>query len=408
MQGLPDIDIVIAGGGPVGLTLAVALKTGAPALSVTLVDPTPAGAPPRDERASAISAAARKMLDTLGVWGEIDHAAQPIVAMDITDSRGEDRVRPVLLSFAGSPGAEGTLGHMVPNALLSGSLQRAAEAAGVAMLNASEVKDFAAGAGRVTITLGDERRLDASLLVACDGGRSKLRGLAGIPIVSWRYGQTAIVTTVEHDKDHGGRAVEHFLPSGPFAILPLREKRSSLVWTEPETEAQRLLALPDAAFAAELERRFAYRLGAVRPVGKRQSFPLSLLLARRFVGDRFALCGDAAHVIHPVAGQGLNLGLKDAAALAETVVDAQRLGLDVGQGSVLAGYEAWRRFDTVRMAAATDGFNRVFSNDNAVLRLARDVGLGIVDRLGELKRRFAAEAGGLVGPSPRLLRGERL
>lgn len=398
-------DVVIAGGGAVGLSLAVALKASAPGLSVTLVDIAPSGSPPRDERASAISAAARRMFEALGVWGEVASAAQPILAMDITDSRGQDRVRPVLLSF--EPG-EGTLGHMVPNGLLHGALQRATAAKGVTLIGSSEVRDFAAGTGRTTVTLGDGRTLTASLLVAADGGRSRLRGLAGIPVLSWAYRQAAIVTTVEHEKDHRGRAVEHFLPSGPFAILPLSGKRSSLVWTEPEKEAPRLLALPEAEFTRELERRFGYRLGAVRPVGKRQSFPLSLLLARSFIAPRFALCGDAAHVIHPVAGQGLNLGLKDAAALAEAVVDAHRLGLDIGLPSVLARYESWRRFDTVRMAFVTDAFNRLFSNDNPLLRLARGIGLGVVDRLTGLKGLFAAEAGGTVGPAPRLLRGERI
>jgi 2-octaprenyl-6-methoxyphenol hydroxylase len=400
-------DVVIAGGGAVGLSLAVALKAGAPRLSVALVDIAPSGSLPRDERASAISAAARKMFEALGIWSEVAGAAQPILAMDITDSRGQDRVRPVLLSFDGPPG-EGTLGHMVPNGLLHGALQRSAAAKSVALIGSNEVRDFAPGTGRTTVTLGDGRSLTASLLVAADGGRSRLRGLAGIPVLSWAYRQAAIVTTVEHEKDHRGRAVEHFLPSGPFAILPLSGKRSSLVWTEPEKEAPRLLALPEAEFTRELERRFGHRLGAVRPVGKRQSFPLSLLLARSFIAKRFALCGDAAHVIHPVAGQGLNLGLKDAAALAEAVVDAHRLGLDIGLPSVLERYESWRRFDTVRMAVVTDAFNRLFSNDNPLLRLVRDVGLGVVDRLTELKGLFAAEAGGTSGPAPRLLRGERI
>jgi 2-octaprenyl-6-methoxyphenol hydroxylase len=256
--------------------------------------------------------------------------------------------------------------------------------------------------------LSDGTRLVTRLLVAADGARSRLREFAGIATYGWDYGQSAIVTTVAHERDHGGRAEEHFLPGGPFAILPLKGRRSSIVWTDTKAEAERILALADETFHAELERRFGLHLGEISVVGPRRSYPVALTIARSFVADRLALVGDAAHVIHPIAGQGLNLGLRDVAALAEVVVDAARLGLDIGGASVLERYQRWRRFDTMAMGVATDGLNRLFSNHSDALRLLRDVGLGVVDRLPGLKRLFMREAAGLVGEVPRLLRGEAL
>jgi 2-octaprenyl-6-methoxyphenol hydroxylase len=224
----------------------------------------------------------------------------------------------------------------------------------------------------------------------------------------WSYGQSAIVTTVAHERDHGGRAEEHFLPAGPFAMLPLTGRRSSIVWTEETREAARIVALPDHDFHAELERRFGLHLGEIEAVGGRRAHPLGLWFARSFIAERIALVGDAAHVIHPIAGQGLNMGLKDVAALAEVIVDAVRLGLDPGSLVVLERYQRWRRFDTMAMAAATDGLNRLFSNRSDVLRLARDFGLGLVDRWPALKQLFIREAAGLLGEVPKLLRGEAL
>jgi 2-octaprenyl-6-methoxyphenol hydroxylase len=216
------------------------------------------------------------------------------------------------------------------------------------------------------------------------------------------------VTTVGHERDHGGRAEEHFLPAGPFAILPLKGNRSSIVWTEAKGEAERIVALPDDAFHAELEQRFKLHLGEITAVGARRVHPLGFFVARSFIAERIALVGDAAHVIHPIAGQGLNMGLKDVAALAEVIVDAARLGLDPGSATVLERYQRWRRFDTVTMGIATDGLNRLFSNRSDALRLLRDVGLGLVDRVPNLKRLFIREAAGLVGDVPKLLRGEML
>jgi 2-octaprenyl-6-methoxyphenol hydroxylase len=262
------------------------------------------------------------------------------------------------------------------------------------------------------VQLSDGATITTRLLVAADGARSHIRQCAGIASHGWSYPQSSIVTTVAHERDHNGRAEEHFLPAGPFAILPLKSDasghRSSIVWTEDAREAERIVVLADGDFHAELERRFGRRLGEIKAVGARRAFPLGFSVARAFVAERVALVGDAAHVIHPIAGQGLNMGLKDVAALAEVIVDAARLGLDPGSVAVLDRYQRWRRFDTMAMGVATDGLNRLFSNRSDLLRVARDVGLGLVDRLPALKQRFIREAAGLVGDVPKLLKGEAL
>jgi 2-octaprenyl-6-methoxyphenol hydroxylase len=263
-------------------------------------------------------------------------------------------------------------------------------------------------APRVDVDLADGGQISARVLVAADGARSAIRRRAGIATHGWEYDQSAIVTTVGHERDHDGRAEEHFLPAGPFAILPLKGRRSSIVWTELTREAERILALPDDAFHAELEQRFKLRLGEITLAGPRRVHPLGFFVARSFIAERIALVGDAAHVIHPIAGQGLNMGLKDVAALAEVTVDAARLGLDPGAADVLERYQRWRRFDTMAMGVATDGLNRLFSNRSDALRLVRDLGLGLVDRVPNLKRLFMREAAGLVGDVPKLLRGEVL
>ncbi len=245
-----------------------------------------------------------------------------------------------------------------------------------------------------TSQLADGTVIAAKLLVAADGARSSIREHAGIQTHGWSYGQSAIVTNVAHERPHHGRAEEHFLPSGPFAILPLKGNRSSIVWTERTAEAERIMALPDAAFRAELERRFKLHLGEITSVSARRVHPLGFFVARSFIAERIALVGDAAHLIHPIAGQGLNMGLRDVAALAEVIVDAIRLGLDPGTADVLERYQRWRRFDTMSMGLATDGLNRLFSNSSGVLRVARDIGLGLVDRVPDLKRLFIREKRG--------------
>ena len=408
------VDVLIGGAGFAGLALAIALRQGlAPSFSVTVADPALAG-PPKDGRASAIVAAARRLFETIGVWRNIE--AQPILDMVVTDSRLADVVRPVFLSFDGDVEPGEPFAHMIENGPLLAALAAMAKDEGVALRPAAVTDlEFAADGANdcVNVRLSNGEALAARLLVAADGAHSAIRERAGITSHGWSYGQSAIVTTVAHERDHHGRAEEHFLPAGPFAILPLTRDaavghRSSIVWTEQAQEAARLVALPDAEFHAELERRFGLRLGEIAAVGPRRVHPLGLSVARAFIADRLALVGDAAHVIHPVAGQGLNMGLKDVAALAEVIVDAVRLGLDPGSLAVLERYQRWRRFDTMAMGIATDGLNRLFSNQSDVLRLLRDVGLGLVDRLPALKHLFIREAAGLVGEVPKLLRGEAL
>ena len=412
------IDIVIAGGGFAGLSLAIALRQGlGPSTAIMVADPTLGKGHDGDERASAIVAAARRLFETLGVWQSAADEAQPILDMAVTDSRVEDAVRPVFLTFAGDVEPGEPFAHMIENRFLLDALERKARETGIA-LRATTVKDFVAPSARSTETgkdgsairvgLADGGTISARLLVAADGARSSIRERAGIAVHGWEYGQSAIVTTVSHERDHEGRAVEHFLPAGPFAILPLKGRRSSIVWTETTKEAERIIALPDDAFHAELEQRFKLHLGDVSAVGTRRAHPLGFFVARSFIAERIALVGDAAHLIHPIAGQGLNMGMRDIAALAEVIVDAARLGLDIGGAEVLERYQRWRRFDTMTMGVMTDGLNRLFSNRSAVLRLVRDVGLGLVDRVPNLKQLFIREAAGLVGDVPKLLRGKSL
>jgi 2-octaprenyl-6-methoxyphenol hydroxylase len=406
-----NVDVLIAGGGFAGLTLAVALRQAlGPVFSITVADPTLGRSYADDERASAIVAAVRRLFETLGVWEQVGDQAQPILDMIVTDSRLDDAVRPTYLTFAGDVEPGEPFAHMIENRLLVGALADKARQVGIDLRSVAVARfeNPPAPAPALEVALADGSAIATRLLVAADGARSSIRERAGIATHGWNYGQSAIVLTVAHERDHEGRAEEHFLPAGPFAILPLKGRRSSIVWTEETNEAERIVALPDDAFHAALEQRFKLHLGEIKVVGPRRVHPLGFFVARSFVAERIALIGDAAHLIHPIAGQGLNMGLKDVAALAEVIVDAARLGLDPGASSVLDRYQRWRRFDTMAMGFATDSLNRLFSNRSDALRLLRDVGLGLVDRLPPLKRVFIREAAGLVGAVPKLLRGELL
>lgn len=400
--------IVIGGGAFAGLGLALAIRQGlGPEIPVVVADPAFTMRPSRDPRASAIVAACRRLFETIGVWGDVAADAQPILDMVVTDSKLEDATRPTFLTFTGDVEPGEPFAHMVENRLLIDALMKRAEADGIE-LAATAVSSYESGPDGTKVTLSDGREIEASLLIAADGARSKLRERAGIVTHGWDYDQSGIVVTVGHERDHQGRAEEHFLPAGPFAILPLKGKRSSLVWTESRREAARIVDLPADDFKRELETRFGLHLGELQPLDKPRAFPLGYFVARSFIAERLALVGDAAHVIHPIAGQGLNMGLKDAAALAEVIVDAARLGLDPGQADVLERYQRWRRFDTVAMGVATNSLNMLFSNHSTLLRTVRDIGLGLVDRVPPLKSAFIRQAAGLSGEVPRLLRGEAL
>ncbi len=447
-------DVLIAGGGFAGLTLAIALRQAlGPSFAVTVADPALGKSHAGDERASAIVAAARRLFEALGVWASVADEAQPILDMAVTDSRLNDAVRPVFLTFSEEIEPGEPFAHMIENRLLVDALETKARECGVELRAAAVQEVFPPPASRserwggsraqragwgvsfdkedtphprplptvplrftgggddpsgIRVKFSDGGAMAARLLVAADGARSTIRQSAGIATHGWNYDQSAIVINVAHERDHNGRADEHFLPAGPFAILPLKGRRSSIVWTERTVEAERIVALADDAFHAELEQRFKLQLGEIKVIGARRVHPLGFFVARSFIAERIALVGDAAHIIHPIAGQGLNMGLKDVAALAEVIVDAARLGLDPGAPDVLERYQRWRRLDTMAMGIATDGLNRLFSNRSDVLRLARDVGLGMVERLPGLKRLFIREAAGLVGEVPKLLRGEAL
>jgi 2-octaprenyl-6-methoxyphenol hydroxylase len=400
-------DVIIGGGGMVGLTLALALAKGG--LGVTVADPMPKASvldARFDGRVSALAYAAVRMFQALGVWDHLAADAQPIEDILVTDGAPGRAPSPFSLHFDGAE-AGTPLGHIAENRHIRAALFAVAETLpNLTLVAPAGLDDLTPQADGIAAGLSNGARVSARLAVAADGRESRMRERMGIGVVGWSYPQMGIVATVEHEKPHNGTAYEHFLPAGPFAILPMTGNRSSLVWTEREALAPRMMKLDAAAFDAEIAERFGVHLGATRATGPRWSYPLKFHLARAYVKPRFALAGDAAHGIHPIAGQGLNLGLKDAAALAEIVLDAARLGLDIGSLDLLKRYERWRRFDSFTLAAATDALTRLFSNDIAPLRALRDLGLGIVDRIGPARRFFMRHAGGDVGKLPRLMRGE--
>ena len=407
---MQSYDVIIAGGGFVGRAAALGLAKLAPdGFRVALVD-TQAGGQGNesaDPRASALSDSTKQLLTALGIWPQLAPDAQAIESIEITDSGLEAQMRQQLLGFDLDPDEPRAV--MVENQHVLRALGEAvAREAAIERLAPDCVVDVSCGLAGATVSLGSGAKLSAQLLVAADGKRSRLREQAGIKCIGWSYPQMGIVTTVAHTKPHRGRAVQHFLPAGPFAILPLRGNRSSIVWSEERARATAIMAGDDASFLAELSMRFGHQFGELSLAGPRGSFPLNLQIARSFVADRFVLVGDAAHAVHPLAGQGLNIGMRDVAALVEVLVEGARLGLDSGSAPLLERYERWRRFDSAFSAVTMDGLNRLFSNDNAPLRLLRDVGLSLVDHAPELKRFFVREAAGLTGAVPKLLKGQAL
>ncbi len=400
-SGESRFDIVIVGGGPVGMTLALALTRFLPGVRLALVDRRPMSVP-QDMRASAIAAGVRRIFEAIDLWPSMAEAANPIAEMRITDSGPSDIARPLFLKFAEAVAPGEPIAHMVPNRASAAALIDASKGE-FAILDPGAVTTLDVSPGAAQITLADGRTVTAPLVVAADGGRSELRRMAGISTFSHDYRQSGIVTTIGHAVPHENIAYEHFRPAGPFASLPLKGDFSSLVWTESRERAAALLAMAPADLAKEIEAVMGSTLGSVEIADPVQSFPLHLVLARKFAVPRVALVGDAAHVVHPLAGQGLNLGLKDVAVLAEVLVEAGRLGEDLGSIDVLERYQRRRWADTGLMAMATDGLNRLFSNDLAPVRALRDFGLSVVDRVSPLKDGFIAQAAGTNGA--KLLKG---
>ena len=406
-----DVEIAIGGGGLIGSLMAVALARAlGETAPIAIFDPAPRFAPASDDpRAYALSAASRHMLEVLGIWDDVATEAQPIREIRITDTSLGAAVRQTLLSYNNEiedelTGAPAPASWIVPNAALAEATQAAVLAQRGVRRVVAPIEAFKTVDGAMRLVV-DGAPVSARLLIAADGGNSRLRARAGIRTVRTGHNQSAIVAVVSHARPHDGVAVQHFLPGGPFAILPMTGNRSCVTWSETATEARRIMALDDAGFLAELDKRFGGQLGRLELAGGRRAFPLETQVARSLTAERFALIGDAARKVHPIGGQGLNLGIRDIAALAECIADGVRIGLDVADPSILERYERWRRFDAVPSAAAFAGLNRLFSSDFALLRSAREFGLGVVDRLPGLKRRLVTEAAGLNGTVPKMLRG---
>jgi 2-octaprenyl-6-methoxyphenol hydroxylase len=412
-----DADVIIAGAGMAGATLGLALARAG--LKPILVDPVVFSAqvaPTFDGRSSAIAYAAFRQWRTLGLAPALEPLSQRIEHILVTDGRAPGPLTkgpgPFFLQFDAAEIADRSdgepLGYMLENRHTRAALAEALIAQGIEVLAPARVVSASFDARAASVTLADGRVLRAPLVIGAEGRGSVIREAAGIGALGWNYRQTAVVATVKLERPHGGVAHEFFLPSGPFAILPLTDQRASLVWTESDRRAAALKAARPEIFHAHLQRRIGQHLGEATVEGAVFTYPLNLQLAEQLCGPRVALLGDAAHGVHPIAGQGLNLGLKGAAALAETIVDAARLGEDIGSEAVLARYAAWRRFDTVTLSVGMDAFVRLFSNDNPLLRLGRGLGMAAVNRIGPARRFFMQEAGGAVGDLPRLLKGEAL
>ncbi len=402
-----DTQVLIAGGGLGGGTLALALAEAG--LHVTLIDPSggPAGGA-FDGRSYALSLISQRLLAALGLWSDLKDDAQPILHITVTDGRAGEGPSPFVLEFDHGEIDEGPMGWMVEARHLRSVLGAAIDAQSRITLVRDTVVAQDQDIARVAVELSGQGRLSAGLLVGCDGAESGVAARAGIRRIGWAYSQTALVCAVAHERPHEGVAHQFFMPEGPLAILPLKDNRSSIVWSQPHAHARAVMALDEAGYIAALRPRFGAFLGDIALEGARFAYPLRLSLADSFVASRVALVGDAAHVVHPIAGQGLNAGLKDVAALAEVLVEAHRRGEDIGRPEVLARYQTWRRFDVTALALATDGFNRLFSNDNPLLRFGRDIGMGLVGAVPRARRAAIREAAGLTGDLPKLLQGRPL
>lgn len=401
-----DADILIVGGGLNGPALALALA--GTDLRISVVDALPRTTRAEagfDGRSYALALASIRVLDGIGLWPRVAKHAQPMLKIVASDGRAGEGAAPFFLQFDHAEIEEGPMGHMLEDRHLRPALIDAMDEAGITQLSGETVVAQSVDAQGATVQLASGRSLRARLLVGCDGRDSGTAVRAGIRRTGWDYGQTGLVCAIEHELPHEGAAHQFFMPAGPLAILPLPGNRSSIVWSESTSRAAEIHALDDAAYLEVLRPRFGDFLGQISLTGKRYAYPLKLTIANQFIARRLALVGDAAHGMHPIAGQGFNFGLRDIAALAEVIVDAARRGEDIASPLVLERYQQWRRFDTTLMAIGTDSVNRLFSNDNPFLRGARDLGLGIVGALPALRRTCIREAAGLTGDLPRLMRG---
>ncbi|PWE48881.1 2-octaprenyl-6-methoxyphenyl hydroxylase [Thioclava sp. NG1] len=405
-----DSDVIIAGGGLNGPALALALASAG--LSVTLVDAAPArqrATDTFDGRAYALAIASQKLLRAIGVWDGLADRAQPMMEVKAADGHAGEGAAPFFLHFDARELDQAPVGYMLEDRYLYRAFLDAMEASDkITLLHETQVTGQQVVPGGVEVSLSTGKTLTAKLLIGADGRRSGVAERAGITREGWGYGQTALVAAVEHEKPHNGIAHQFFMPTGPLAILPLKGNRSSIVWSETEENAKTISALDDEDFLAVLRPRFGDFLGEIKLAGPRFSYPLNLTLAKAYVAPHVALVGDAAHGVHPIAGQGLNLGLRDVAALAEIVVEAMRRGEDIGAEDVLERYQGWRRFDSTSLALGMDTVNKLFSNDNPLLKAGRDLGMGLVQAIPGLRRGFMQQAAGLSGPLPRLLQGRAL
>lgn len=397
-----DTDIAIVGGGLNGPTLAIALEQRG--LNVTVIDALPApkrGMRDFDGRSYALAHASMRLLRGIDLWDAIKDHTQPMLEIKVTDGRAGTGPSPWMMHFDHTEIEEGPMGYMCQDRHLRQALLAKMDgAARITQMSGETV--VAQSSGQLTLASG--KTVTAKLIVGADGRASGTAERAGIKRTGWGYGQTAIVCAVEHELPHGGIAHQFFMPTGPLAILPLPDNCCSIVWSETETRATKIMAMDDTDFLDALRPTFGSFLGELTLVGKRFSYPLGLTIANRFIADRVVLIGDAAHGVHPIAGQGLNAGLRDVAALVDVLSDAKARGEDIASAAVLARYEQWRRFDTATLAAATDTFNKLFSNDNPLLRAVRDMGMGVINATPRLRRTFIREAAGLTGDLPSLMR----
>ncbi len=402
--------ILIVGGGLNGTTLALALAQNG--FQVVLVDRMSVDLrsdPGFDGRGYSLALASVRMLTALGIWSRVAKYSQPILDIKVSDGRAGEGAAPWYLHFNHTEIEEGPMGFMLEDRYLRRALLEAvAESGNVTHLTDDTVIGHTVSSGRVQTTMQSGKMITSQLIIGCDGRQSQVARRAGITRTGWEYHQTSLVCAIQHELPHNGCAHQFFMPSGPLAILPLPGNKSSIVWTETTENAREISALCDEDYLPCLRPCFGDFLGEIKLAGKRFSYPLGLSLAQSFVSERLALVGDAAHGMHPIAGQGLNMGLRDVAALTEVLTDAGRLGEDTGALNVLERYQQWRRFDTATMAAATDGVNKLFSNDNPLVRTLRDWGLGTVNAFPSVRRGFIRQAAGLSGDLPKLMRGQQI